>query len=111
MSRGYPSMTALLGLLAIAGSAAGVPVPVASLVRDRPRRDGGFVGRNRTQPADSAPPSLRKRSALTCWTPCRSKQDCRGRIACKVVPRITGRRRQVHTAGTAPHVGRAARTF
>jgi len=35
MSRGYPSMTALLGLLAIAGSAAGVPVPVASLVRDR----------------------------------------------------------------------------
>jgi len=32
MSRGYPSMTALLGLLAITGSAAGVPVPVASLV-------------------------------------------------------------------------------
>jgi hypothetical protein len=125
MSRGFPSMTALLGLLAIAGyqNRDKIAEMLRGLGQSKPGTAGqsgigGLLGQlssslggasaggilsgglgelierfkqsGQAEAADSwskrAPtnrarrPSSSRRSAPRCWTPCRNKQDCRGKI-------------------------------
>ncbi len=132
MSRGFPSMTALLGLLAIAGYqnrdkiaemlrglgqeqagscrarwhrrrarpagqqsrrcqcrrgpqrwARRTPGPLQA---ERPRRNCGVPGLERAPTKRSRRPNSSGRSAPRCWTPCRNKQDCRGRSCSRDCP-------------------------
>ena len=153
MSRGYPSMTALLGLLAIAGyqnrdklsemlsglgkgttasssqgglggllgqlgGSGGGATPGSFLgeglreLVDRFKQSGqgatadSWVGTGPNQ--QIAPPKLEEAIGPDVLE---TNRIVAGTIGCTVVPRITGRCRQVHTAGTAPHVGRAAPDF